>query len=291
MRRRTRNLALALSLVLLAAIPPLTLETSAYPISIVNGNSMVPTFNNGDIVVFAGLNQARIHNGSIIVFTPTGFGVGLLDSIVPPVVVHRVVSIIIQNDGTVLYRTKGDNNRLADPSLIGQGQVLGIVQASFPKVGLLLSFLKSPQGLVASVALLTLFYLSNHEAKIKKDKGKDEFLAAMVQRFLNGEISEKMLKKCELAVRYSTDLDAQNLNDGSTLALVDWLKRGGLEHNWTLRNVLCPNCSKDALSFESRKDLLLVVCPACSTASPTTLPQLGQGKFGRMVQLLYPSHV
>jgi DNA-directed RNA polymerase subunit RPC12/RpoP len=82
---------------------------------------------------------------------------------------------------------------------------------------------------------------------------------------LNNELTENIFKKLELAVKYSKDMKINDLNDGSVVALVDWIKRGGLDKGWKLGQLKCPECGSKAQAFESDNGLLLVICPTCQS--------------------------
>src|SRR5438445_6297469 len=94
------------------------------------------------------------------------------------------------------------------------------------------------------------------------NRKKQKFIGLLAQKALNGEISQALFKKLELAVNYSDELKVQEIGDGAALAVVDWLKRRGLERVWTYHKRACPDCSKDSFAFEN-KDLMLVICPNC----------------------------
>ena len=67
------------------------------PIVAVESNSMVPTFQKGDILIIQGVPSDSLKKGDIIVFSVAGQSVP---------VVHRIAEI--KADGT--YQTKGDAN-------------------------------------------------------------------------------------------------------------------------------------------------------------------------------------
>ena len=94
----------------------------------------------------------------------------MLDGLVRPVVIHRVIGEVIQSDGTVCYETKGDNNEDKDPFLTKSTQVLGVATQTVPKVGLLVLFLQSPQGLIATIGVISLGYLSFYDMKRKEEE-------------------------------------------------------------------------------------------------------------------------
>lgn len=244
---------------------PLIAGTQSYPLAVVEGNSMYPNLQNGDLVYYGRIDSARVPNGTIIVFVQGETGMPLLDGLVKPVVIHRVVGELVQADGTVYYETKGDNNNINDPALVRQDHIFGVVVQNIPKVGLLLLFVKSPQGLIATVGIIAIAYLSFYDAKRKHDKNKEAFLGALAQKTLNGELSEEAFKKFELAVRYSDGIEGNELRDAGSSALVDWLKKGGLDQKWKLRAVECKTCSSNAISIEPDKEEGLVVCSTCGT--------------------------
>lgn len=251
-------------IVILAVIgvPPLLLGTQIYPVSAVDGNSMYPTLSNGDIVLIRGV-QGNVANGSIILFIQGGIGVPALDALVAPVVIHRIVATVNQSDGTVYYRTKGDNNRYPDAALVRSDHVLGVPVATVPKVGFAALFIRSSQGLVTIVAAVLFVSLSRQDAKSNEQKRKEEFLAVLAERTLDGEIDDSMFRKFELAVRFGENLHVEHLKDHQIIALADWLKRGGLRKGWQTMSAPCPSCGSMATIFGSRSGHLLTVCPKC----------------------------
>ena len=138
-------------------------------------------------------------------------------------------------------------------------------QRIHPRNGFAILFVQSPQGLVAIVGLITFVYIGSNDAKMKKEEERQTFLGALAQMSLNGELSDAVFKKFELAVKYIQDLNPDKITDGKVLALVDWIKKGGLDSEWKVNRCLCPICSSMASNFESSKGLLLTVCPNCAS--------------------------
>jgi signal peptidase len=268
------GIAVAAFLVGVLVVLPVYAGTRTYPLAVVEGNSMYPNLQSGDLVIYKATDTMRIPNGTVIVFVQEQLGIPVLDSLTQPTIVHRVVGEVVQRDGVVYYLTRGDNNQFTDPALVRYDKVLGVEVQAIPKAGIPIQYLKSPQGLVATIALITLFYLGNYDAKMKEGKRKEEFLGALVQAVQNGEMSNDLFKKLEPLVKYSHGVRIEGLTDPASLALVDWLRKGGLEHKWKLNRTTCTECSRKAFSFESRKDLLFVVCPNC--ADPRRLGANGQ---------------
>jgi signal peptidase I len=264
-RRAVVALVLASLLGLLAL--PVLMGTQTYPLAIVEGTSMYPSLQNGDLVVFQGASQHFLPNGTVIVFVEGGTGFSSIDSMIRPVVVHRIVGVVVQSDGTANYRTKGDNNALADPGLVPSADIMGIPAVVLPKAGLVVLFAKSPQGLVAAVGLLSLFYLGGFEAKAKEEDKRKALLGALAQMALNNEIPEDLFRKYELAVKYVDGLNLEEPMDGRTLALVDWIKKGALDREWKAKKLPCPDCYAPSTIFESSNGLMFVACPSCARKS------------------------
>lgn len=176
------GVGLALAAVVVLAFLPFYMGTKTYPLAIVNGNSMYPTLQNGDIVLFRAPNQQMIANGTIIVFVQSDTGIAMLDSLTKPVVIHRIIGSFVQADGTVYYNTKGDNNNVNDPSAVAADHVIGIPFITIPKVGFLFLFISSSQGLVAIIGFITIFYLGSYEEKLKKLKEKENSFLELEQK-------------------------------------------------------------------------------------------------------------
>lgn len=96
------------------------------PLAIVEGYSMRPTYDDGDILFIVGVRPSDLKVGDVIIYRKYD---GTL-------VVHRIVEKIF-TDGKWFFRTKGDNNPYPDPYLVGEEQVVGRVVPDFriPKVG------------------------------------------------------------------------------------------------------------------------------------------------------------
>ena len=257
------GILVATGFVLLIALLPFYSGTGTYPFAVVNGNSMYPRLQNGDIVIYKAANTALIPNGTIIVFVQSGTSDSVINSLIRPVLVHRVIGEEIQADGTVLYETKGDNNDANDPFLTSSKNVLGIVIYTVPKVGLAILFLQSSQGLIAVVGIISLCYLSFYDSKRRDLNNKEKLLGALAEKALNNEISEEQFKKIELVLNYSENFDSINLEDENSLALLNWVKNDGLEQRWKLRTITCGKCSEKAILLEGEGDNSIAIFPYC----------------------------
>jgi signal peptidase I len=249
--------------------------TRTYPFVIVDGSSMNPTFLNGDILLYRGVNPSQVQNGTIIAYMPTDTGVPALDSLVMPIVVHRVVGIIVQSDGTVYYRTKGDNNQFDDPALVRSDQVLGTPVTVIPLVGLFVLFLKSPQGLIFIIAAAVFLYMAKVDREKGKEKNKKELLAILARMSLNGEMSLKQFEEFKLAIEFGEELPPEWLKNPVHASLAEWMKSGGLTDDWKEEPGKCPNCLQAATILRGSRDYF-ILCPRCSETKdlPSSTPAL-----------------
>jgi len=262
-KKRILALAAALIVVALAGLP-LFEGTKSYPIAIVDGNSMYPTLHNGDLIVF-GAPPSAISNGSIIVFVQGGTGVGALDSLLKPIVVHRVIGTGIEPNGMPDYQTKGDNNQALDPFVTDQSNVLGVPSVVVPYAGWPILFLKTAYGMVAVAALVTIFIVSGLETKVLDDEEKRRLLAVFATHSLNYELTARTFERVKLAVEYYEDISTEELKDPTMISAVDWLKKGALHEKWREIRTLCPVCDSNAFSIVSGDNSFLV-CPECGLA-------------------------
>ena len=179
--------------------------------------------------------------------------------------IHRIVGTVVQADGQVYYRTKGDNNQYVDPQLIQASHVLGVPMQTIPQGGILVLFFESPEGLVALIGMISLYYLGKYEVKMKDDEAKDSFLGELTKLVLEGEISRELFERLEPVVKYGKRVQLDGIDDELVLSLLTWMKKGGLERGWKVTHVDCSACSSRATSFVSSKDLSLTVCQHCSS--------------------------
>ena len=128
-------LALVLAVVLLAvavvAVPGLVGAEESY---VVLSASMEPSIGAGDVVIVDRVPPSDIAAGDVGVFDTDRRG----DEAEPGRVTHRVVDVV-ERDGSLQFRTKGDANEAADPTLRESSQLLGRVRFTVPYLGYLLT--------------------------------------------------------------------------------------------------------------------------------------------------------
>lgn len=128
-----------------------------YSTAIIASGSMEPILYEDDII----LNHAQgsYDKGDIITFhTGSSF------------TTHRIIDIT--NSG---YLTKGDANNVVDQKLVTSEDIVGRVVLTIPYVGILLSFLKTPLGMLIFIfiGLLIVGYPFFYQ-RIKNKVGEEE---------------------------------------------------------------------------------------------------------------------
>jgi len=118
------------------------------PFMVVVSRSMEPTIHVNDLIVIRGVKISDVKIGDIIVFK---------SPINPDMyIVHRVVNIVNKN-GQLLLKTKGDNNPLPDPWLIGEENLIGEVVLIIPYIGVMARILIENPAL--KITLITMIII------------------------------------------------------------------------------------------------------------------------------------
>lgn len=135
---------------------------------IVLTDSMYPVIESGDLIICHTVEGNVIQNNDIIAFfDPAGNG--------SSIVTHRVIEVINQ-DGDVLFRTRGDNNNTEDKVFVPEENLVGIYQSRIPGAGHIAMFMQSTNGLLLCVVLpivLIVGYDMLRRRKYEQSKQKD----------------------------------------------------------------------------------------------------------------------
>lgn len=253
-------------MLVLALALPFIAGTSTYPIAVVDGNSMYPTLQNGDLVFFTA-PSGPIQNGTIIVFVQQRSGIPALDTLLQQVLIHRVISVGHEPSGETYYQTKGDNNQAPDPFVTDTSNVLGVPALVIPFAGYPFMFAKSSYGLVAFTAIVSLWFFTGIDSKLEEDEGRKRLVAVFARHTLNGDITAAQFERLKLAVEYYDEIPIELLRDPTVVSTVDWLRGGGLEKDWKEEPQRCPQCGSPSFSIAAG-DKALLVCPNCSGRRP-----------------------
>ncbi len=109
---------------------------------IVLSGSMVPHFRPGDVVFVDEVPLDSLQPGDVITFRSE---VGSTTFFT-----HRIIEVV-ENNGQLTFRTKGDANEDADTGVVTAAMVVGKQVATLPKVGHALTFINTKPGFVALV--------------------------------------------------------------------------------------------------------------------------------------------
>ena len=140
---------------------------------IVLTDSMYPEISAGDLIICNTAEPEEIQvNDVISFFDPMGSGTS--------VVTHRVLEIV-QEDGQLSYRTKGDNNNAEDQVLVPQDNVVGIYRSRIPGLGNVAMFMQTTPGLILCVVCPVLLMVGFDMLRRKKyEKAKQQDTDALL---------------------------------------------------------------------------------------------------------------
>lgn len=112
---------------------------------IVLTDSMYPEIESGDLIICNTAEAEDIKvNDVISFFDPAGNGTSI--------VTHRVIEIV-EEDGEILFRTRGDYNNTEDKELVPVENLVGIYKMRIAGAGHIAMFMQSTAGLIICVVL------------------------------------------------------------------------------------------------------------------------------------------
>jgi len=121
-------------------------EPPLYGAYVIVSGSMEPIIKIRDAIIIKRVEDSDIEVGDVITYKstdPSFYGI---------MITHRVIELV-EEDGTVKYMTKGDNNPTRDPQLVTKEQIYGEVVMRIPKVGYLQYFLATAYGWIIAVVV------------------------------------------------------------------------------------------------------------------------------------------
>lgn len=134
-----------------------------YSAYVIVSPSMVPTINVNDGVVVQRVDkQGNLNIGDIITFSSRDIRYSGLT------ITHRIVGKQTIQNGNLVYRTKGDNNKSEDSSLVSFGDIYGKVLFKVPSVGVLYKFITNPFGFIISIIIPIIVILVINIVKVKQ---------------------------------------------------------------------------------------------------------------------------
>ena len=144
---------------------------------IVLTDSMYPVIESGDLIICKGAEAEEIQVGDIIAFfDPAGNGT--------TIVTHRVIEVVEEN-GQLAWRTKGDNNNTEDRLPVAADKLVAVYEGTrIPGFGNVALFMQSTPGLIICVVcpiLLLVGYdmLRRHLYEKANKKDTDQLMAEL----------------------------------------------------------------------------------------------------------------
>lgn len=118
----------------------------------VKSDSMVPTFQTGDLIIIKTCDPKKLKEGDIVTFYTIINNEFALNT-------HRITQIQ-EIGGMRSFVTKGDNNAIPDTHVIAEGDIVGRYVGAIPVLGKLMMFLKTGPGFFLVIVLpMFLFFI------------------------------------------------------------------------------------------------------------------------------------
>lgn len=139
-----------------------------YEVLVVQSGSMEPNYHVGSLVYVKPVDASELETGDVITFE---LGGGVRGT-------HRIIEVLDDN-GSLSFRTKGDNNDDADFNPVLPEAIVGEVKFTIPYLGFLITYIQQPPGtyvtisVVAALLLLTILPDLIFPEENKKKKQED----------------------------------------------------------------------------------------------------------------------
>ncbi len=133
--------------------------------------SMEPVYHTGSVIYVKDVDDpAALEEDTVITFL---IGENTIAT-------HRIIEVV-ETDGNVSYRTKGDANDIEDGGLVNPKNIIGSPVFTIPYLGYVVSFIQSPPGRMFSIAIVAFVFLLglipdilSDDKKKKEDKKNKE---------------------------------------------------------------------------------------------------------------------
>ena len=142
---------------------------------IVLTDSMQPVISGGDLIICHTAEAEEIAKGDVIAFfDPAGNGTSI--------VTHRVLEIV-EADGEISFRTKGDNNNAEDKLLVPADNLVAVYKTRIAGAGNVAMFMQSTTGLIVCVVfpIIALVGYDLIRRKMYERKRDDDTAALMAE--------------------------------------------------------------------------------------------------------------
>lgn len=138
-----------------------------YEVLVVQSGSMEPNYHVGSLVYVKPVEASVLETGDVITFE---LGGGVRGT-------HRIIEVL-DEDGSLSFRTKGDNNDHADYNPVLPEDIVGQVKFTIPYLGFLITYIQQPPGTYVTISVVAVILLLTILPEIifpeEKDKQKQE---------------------------------------------------------------------------------------------------------------------
>lgn len=142
------------------------------PLIVLTG-SMEPMIQSGDLIIVKQVNTTDLEKGDVIAFYDP-------ESNSNSILTHRIAEVI-NEDGVIYYRTKGDANNTEDSKPVLADKVVGIYKLKIPNAGDVAMFMQTTPGLIVCVILPLILLIGIDLIRRRKlDKANNEDTAALL---------------------------------------------------------------------------------------------------------------
>lgn len=140
---------------------------------IVLTDSMYPDIKSGDLIICNTVEAEDVAEGDVIsFFDPMGSGTSI--------VTHRVLEVMEEN-GELSFRTKGDNNNAEDQVAVPEKNLVGIYRGRIPGMGNVAMFMQTTPGLIICVVCPIVLLVGYDMLRRRKyDKAKQQDTDALL---------------------------------------------------------------------------------------------------------------
>lgn len=161
-----------------------------YRYYVVLTDSMKPEFSSGDMAFVKITGADNIEENDIITFNPSSGGTAYLT--------HRVTEKLTNYEGTgvTCFKTKGDANDSEDSFLIDESRLIGKVQFSVPKLGIIVRLVQLRWYFVLPILVMIILFFELMKYYFKLKAENDEAVAdTSVGKEDNAENNNELVKK------------------------------------------------------------------------------------------------
>lgn len=136
----------------------------------------------GDLIFVRNVEPENLQTGDVVAYMSGG-----------TTVTHRITEIGTDEDGNLLFTTKGDANETEDSEPVTEEQLVGVYQGRIPKVGDFALFLQQPLGMLLFIGVPLLAFIIYDILRRQRyascEKAKAQEMEAELERLrsLSGE--------------------------------------------------------------------------------------------------------